>query len=135
MRATGRARWFHDLYQIGSVSGVKAVVLRVALAVGIPLIGSVLAGHPAAGVAFRLAAITGARRAELCALVCTDLDGDRLTDLMADAPDMLRGWGQKILDHVKAGSPEMAIYTQEALDEIVKRGNEQIERFQKANKG
>ena len=34
---------------------------------------------PAAGVAFRLAAITGARRAELCALVCADLDGDRLT--------------------------------------------------------
>ena len=33
----------------------------------------------------------------------TDLDGDRLTDLMADAPDVLRGWGQKILDHVKAG--------------------------------
>jgi integrase len=34
---------------------------------------------PAAGVAFRIAAITGARRAELCALVCADLDGDRLT--------------------------------------------------------
>jgi integrase len=34
---------------------------------------------PAAGVAFRLAAITGARRAELCALVWSDLDGDRLT--------------------------------------------------------
>jgi integrase len=34
---------------------------------------------PAAGVAFRLAAVTGARRAELCALVCADLDGDRLT--------------------------------------------------------
>jgi integrase len=34
---------------------------------------------PAAGVAFRLAAITGARRAELCALVWGDLDGDRLT--------------------------------------------------------
>ena len=33
----------------------------------------------------------------------TDLDGDRLTDLMADAPDVLRGWGQKVLDHVKAG--------------------------------
>lgn len=33
----------------------------------------------------------------------TDLDGDRLTDLMADAPDVLRGWGQAILDHVKAG--------------------------------
>jgi hypothetical protein len=33
----------------------------------------------------------------------TDLDGDRLTDLMADAPDVLRGWAQKVLDHVKAG--------------------------------
>ncbi len=34
---------------------------------------------PAAGLAFRLAAITSARRSELCALVCRDLDGDRLT--------------------------------------------------------
>ncbi|HUF82408.1 MAG TPA: hypothetical protein VMN03_14825 [Burkholderiales bacterium] len=34
----------------------------------------------------------------------TDLDGDRLTDLMADAPDVLRGWGQAILDHVKSGA-------------------------------
>jgi hypothetical protein len=34
----------------------------------------------------------------------TDLDGDRLTDLMADAPDVLRGWGQRVLDHVKAGA-------------------------------
>ena len=34
----------------------------------------------------------------------TDLDGDRLTDLMADAPDVLRGWGQMVLDHVKAGT-------------------------------
>jgi len=34
----------------------------------------------------------------------TDLDGDRLTDLMADAPDMFRAWGQKVLDHVKAGA-------------------------------
>jgi hypothetical protein len=34
----------------------------------------------------------------------TDLDGDRLTDLMADAPDVFRGWGQKVLDHVKAGA-------------------------------
>jgi len=33
----------------------------------------------------------------------TDLDGDRLTDLMADAPDVLRDWGQIVLDHVKAG--------------------------------
>jgi len=36
----------------------------------------------------------------------TDLDGDRLTDLMADAPDVLRAWGQMVLDHVKAG-PDM----------------------------
>jgi len=35
--------------------------------------------EPAAALAFRLAAITDARRAELCALVWTDLDGDRLT--------------------------------------------------------
>src|ERR1019366_2537287 len=34
----------------------------------------------------------------------TDLDGDRLTDLMADAPDALRAWGQLVLDHVKAGT-------------------------------
>ncbi len=34
---------------------------------------------PAAGLAFRLAAITGARRSELCALVCSDVNGDRLT--------------------------------------------------------
>lgn len=31
-------------------------------------------------------------------IYATDLDGDRLTDLMADAPDVLRAWGQMILD-------------------------------------
>lgn len=45
------AQWYRDLYRIGSVTGVQAVVLRVAVAVGIPLVGSVLLGHPAAGVA------------------------------------------------------------------------------------
>lgn len=35
-------------------------------------------------------------------IYATDLDGDRLTDLMADAPDVLRAWGQLILD--KTGS-------------------------------
>jgi hypothetical protein len=40
----------------------------------------------------------------------TDLDGDRLTDLMADAPDVLRGWGQKILDHVKAGADMKTVW-------------------------
>lgn len=45
------AQWYQDLYRIGSVTGVKAVVLRMALAVGVPLVGSVLLHHPAAGVA------------------------------------------------------------------------------------
>lgn len=38
-----------------------------------------------------------------CIVYATDLDGDRLTDLMADAPDVLRAWGQLVLDHCKAG--------------------------------
>ncbi len=38
-----------------------------------------------------------------CIVYATDLDGDRLTDLMADAPDVLRAWGQLVLDHAKAG--------------------------------
>ncbi len=33
-----------------------------------------------------------------CSVYATDLDGDRLTDLMADAPDVLRDWGQIVLD-------------------------------------
>jgi len=37
-----------------------------------------------------------------CIVYATDLDGDRLTDLMADAPDVLRDWGQIVLD--KAGA-------------------------------
>lgn len=43
--------WYRDLYQIGSIVGVKAVAVRVTLAVGIPLIGGVLIEHPGAGVA------------------------------------------------------------------------------------
>jgi hypothetical protein len=45
------AAWYRDLYQIGSFRGATAVVLRVAAAVGVPLIGGVLVGHPHAGVA------------------------------------------------------------------------------------
>lgn len=37
-------------------------------------------------------------------IYATDLDGDRLTDLMADAPDALRAWGQRVLDKVKPGT-------------------------------
>ena len=39
--------------QIGSVTGVAAIILRVTLAVGIPLIGGVVLAHPAAGVGGR----------------------------------------------------------------------------------
>lgn len=37
-----------------------------------------------------------------CIVYATDLDGDRLTDLMADAPDVLRDWGQIVIDQVGA---------------------------------
>jgi len=37
-----------------------------------------------------------------CIIYATDLDGDRLTDLMADAPDLLRDWGQMVLDQTGA---------------------------------
>lgn len=37
-----------------------------------------------------------------CIIYATDLDGDRLTDLMADAPDLLRDWGQMVLDQAGA---------------------------------
>jgi hypothetical protein len=43
--------WYHDLYKIGSVAGAWAVALRVTVAVGVPLVGGVLIGHPAAAVA------------------------------------------------------------------------------------
>jgi hypothetical protein len=39
-----------------------------------------------------------------CIVYATDLDGDRLTDLMADAPDALRAWGQMVLDKAKPGT-------------------------------
>jgi len=37
-----------------------------------------------------------------CVIYATDLDGDRLTDLMADAPDVLRKWGRIVLKQVKS---------------------------------
>jgi integrase len=43
------------------------------------VIAAAAARDPAAALALRLAAVTGARRSELCALVWTDLEGDRLT--------------------------------------------------------
>ena len=41
----------------------------------------------------------------------TDLDGDRLTDLMADAPDFLRSWGQMVLDKVQPGSDTNKVWS------------------------
>ena len=43
--------WYRDLYKIGWVAGATAVAWRVTLAVGVPLVGGVLAGHPVARVA------------------------------------------------------------------------------------
>jgi hypothetical protein len=38
-----------------------------------------------------------------CIVLATDLDGDRLTDLMADVSDPLRAFGQKVADHLGVG--------------------------------
>jgi len=50
-------------------------------------------------------------RQRKCIIYATDLDGDRLTDLMADAPEVLRNWGQIVLDHVKAGADMRKVWT------------------------
>ena len=44
-------------------------------------------------------------------IFATDLDGDRLTDLMADAPDVLRDWGQMVLDHAGAGKNMLDVWS------------------------
>ena len=46
-----KSLWYRDLYKIGSLAGAQAVAVRVTLAVGVPLVGGVLIGHPAAAVA------------------------------------------------------------------------------------
>jgi hypothetical protein len=45
-------------------------------------------------------------------IYATDLDGDRLTDLMADAPEVLRNWGQMVLDHVKPGTDMKKVWSE-----------------------
>lgn len=37
-------------------------------------------------------------------VLATDLDGDRLTDLLADASDPLRAFGQRVVDHLGGGA-------------------------------
>lgn len=46
-----------------------------------------------------------------CIVYATDLDGDRLTDLMADAPDFLRDWGQMVLDAAGAKADMKQLWT------------------------
>jgi hypothetical protein len=41
---------YRDLYRIGSVAGIKAVLFRATVSVALPLVGGVLLGHPAAAV-------------------------------------------------------------------------------------
>jgi len=63
-------QWYRDLFKLGPGPEPFAVTLRTALAVGIPLIGYLLAGHPLAGVAGGATALfvtlsdTGASRRE-----------------------------------------------------------------------
>ncbi len=45
------ATWVRDLYRIGPAAGYGAVTLRMLVAVGVPMLVGVLAGHPAAAVA------------------------------------------------------------------------------------
>jgi len=47
-----------------------------------------------------------------CIVYATDLDGDRLTDLMADAPDVLRAWGQIVIDKVGAKVDMKKLWTE-----------------------
>jgi hypothetical protein len=47
-----------------------------------------------------------------CIVYATDLDGDRLTDLMADAPDVLRDWGQIVLDAAGAKVDMKKLWTE-----------------------
>jgi hypothetical protein len=43
-------------------------------------------------------------------VLATDLDGDRLTDLLADVSDPLRAFGQRVLDHVGADKQMSALW-------------------------
>ena len=45
-----RISWIDDLFKIGSLPGARTVTVRMIVAVGIPLLGGVLLGHPAAAV-------------------------------------------------------------------------------------
>jgi hypothetical protein len=88
--------WYRDLYQIGSIAGVKAVAVRVSLAVGVPLLGGVLIGHPAAGVAGGATALF---------VTLSDIGTTRAIRLGT----MLAGWlaivGGAILGHLLSGTP------------------------------
>jgi hypothetical protein len=88
--------WYRDLYQIGSIAGVKAVAVRVTFAVGIPLVGGVLIGHPAAGVAGGATALF---------VTLSDIGTTRAVRLST----MFAGWlaivGGATLGHLLSGTP------------------------------
>ena len=44
----------------------------------------------------------GFNREPRMVILATDLDGDRLTDLLADISDPLRAFGQKVLNHTNS---------------------------------
>jgi len=46
-----------------------------------------------------------------CIVLATDLDGDRLTDLLADCSDPLRAFGQRVLDHVNVDRKMRDLWT------------------------
>ena len=79
------------------------------------VIAAALDRDPAAGLALRLAAVTGARRAEFCALVWTDLDGDRLT--IDSSIEIVRG-GSTDVRQVPA-----------LIDAATKTGNQRVVRL------
>lgn len=73
---------------LASVGRRKAVVRSAMTADEVrALVAAAEHRDPAAGLALRLAAVTGARRSELCALVWSDLSGDRPLN-----PERLTNW-------------------------------------------
>ncbi len=46
-----------------------------------------------------------------CIVLATDLDGDRLTDLMADVSDPLRAYSQRIMDHLGVDKKAADLWT------------------------
>lgn len=116
--------WYRDLYQIGSVVGVRSVIVRVLFAVGVPLLGGVLLGHLRAAVAggatalfVTLSDIGSSARARLSTMLAAFLmilAGGALGHMIGDTPytregvvlgcALLAGWAS-------AAHPGIAVVT------------------------